>query len=122
MDPGLRDVYKRQLLFFPNQNPLFHFLPVQRQDKQNPLKTWLMPYKLILHPLSLIHIFMGIVGIYLLWLVIKALRVYINSHEVREEKKATRKSVSYTHLFFILAASAMPAAAETPWPRLPVLI
>ena len=27
---------------------------------------------------------MGIVGIYLLWLVIKALRVYINSHEVRE--------------------------------------
>ena len=28
---------------------------------------------------------MGIVGIYLLWLVIKALRVYINSLEVREE-------------------------------------
>ena len=27
---------------------------------------------------------MGIVGIYLLWLVIKALRVYINSHEVRK--------------------------------------
>ena len=37
---------------------------------------------------------MGIVGIYLLWLVIKALRVYINSHEVREEKKATRKSLA----------------------------
>ena len=36
---------------------------------------------------------MGIVGIYLLWLVIKALRVYINSHEVREEKKATRNRV-----------------------------
>ena len=36
---------------------------------------------------------MGIVGIYLLWLVIKALRVYINSHEMREEKKATRKSL-----------------------------
>ena len=34
---------------------------------------------------------MGIVGIYLLWLVIKALRVYINS---REEKKATRKSLA----------------------------
>ena len=33
--------------------PLFHFLPVQRQDKQNPLKTWLMPYKLILHPYPL---------------------------------------------------------------------
>ena len=41
------------LLFFPNQNPLFHFLPVQRQDKQNPLKTWLMSYKLILHPYPL---------------------------------------------------------------------
>ena len=40
---------------------------------------------------------MSIVGIYLLWLVIKALRVYINSHEVREEKKATRKS--YPSLF-----------------------
>ena len=37
---------------------------------------------------------MGIVGIYLLWLVIKALRVYINSHEVRVEKKATRKSLA----------------------------
>ena len=37
---------------------------------------------------------MSIVGIYLLWLVIKALRVYINSHEVREEKKATRKSLA----------------------------
>ena len=37
---------------------------------------------------------MGIVGIYLLWLVIKALRVYINSHEVREETKATRKSLA----------------------------
>lgn len=31
---------------------------------------------------------MGIVGIYLLWLVIKALRVYINSHEVRVEKES----------------------------------
>lgn len=37
---------------------------------------------------------MGIVGIYLLWLVVKALRVYINSHEVRVEKKATRKSLA----------------------------
>lgn len=37
---------------------------------------------------------MGIVGIYLLWLVIKALRVYINSHEVRKKKKATRKSLA----------------------------
>ena len=25
----------------------------ERQDKQNPLKTWLMPYKLILHPYPL---------------------------------------------------------------------
>ena len=30
---------------------------------------------------------MGIVGIYLLWLVIKALRVYINSHEVGKKRK-----------------------------------
>lgn len=42
----------------------------------------------------LLMLVMGIVGIYLLWLVIKALRVYINSHEVREEKKATRKSLA----------------------------
>ena len=37
---------------------------------------------------------MGIVGIYLLWLVIKALRVYINSHEVREAKMATRHALA----------------------------
>lgn len=33
-------------------------------------------------------------GIYLLRLIIKALKVYINSHEVREEKKAVRKSLA----------------------------
>ncbi len=42
---------------------------------------------------SIIMILMAGVGIYFFLLVIKALRVYIKSHEVRQEKKETTKSL-----------------------------
>ena len=48
-----RSDMEADLLFFPNQNPLFHFFLSSVRTKQNSFKTWLMLYKLILHPYPL---------------------------------------------------------------------
>lgn len=40
------------------------------------------------------YVLLVVLGIYLLILVIKALRKYVNSREVREEKRITMKSLS----------------------------
>ena len=45
---------------------------------------------------AIIIIFLAFIafGIYFIWLVVKALRKYINSQEVREEKKVVRMSLA----------------------------